>query len=92
MGCEDRGWSHGERVRDGTQNGFVHCSDCQGHSEQGVMMSKRLDPRAQMEDLNTDAVTSLLIKFMSSAYLFRWQMVIIYLAIDEVMNNTVVHK
>ncbi len=58
----------------------------------GVMMSKRLDPRAQMEDLNTDAVTSLLIKFMSSAYLFHWQMVIIYLAIDEVMNNTVVHK
>ncbi len=35
MGCEDRGWSHGERVRDGTQNGSVHCSGCQGHSEQG---------------------------------------------------------
>lgn len=80
-------------VRDGTQNGSVHCSGFQGHSEQGGDdEQKRLDPRAQMEDLNTDAVTSLLIKFMSSAYLFHWQRIIIYLAIDVVMNNRVVYK
>lgn len=77
-------------VRDGTQNDSIHCSGCQGHREQGVM-SKRLDQRAQMEGLNTDALTSLLIKVMLSACLFHWQMFIIYLAIDAVMNNTVVH-